>query len=171
MLDAVPIDQPYVRLELVGAIADALIRQGLARLAPGKTDASDESDDDIRRAKEALLQGTRNVVVHRYARALGISLSAPPPNEFVPLGKWLQGTDLLNHWYTLPGEVGPYFVNFKVGATGPLENLALAKPPRTTIEFFRPLWNRDPTLWRNDPVPKDFADCLLYTSPSPRDRG
>ena len=164
LLDAVPIDQPYVRLELVGAIADALIRQGLAKLAPGKAYASEESDD-ARRAKEALLQGARNVVVRRYARALGISLSAPPPNEFVPLGKWMQGTDLLNRWYTLPGEVGPYFVNFKVGSTGPLENLVLGRPPTTTIEFFRPLWHRDSNLWKRDPVPGDFADDLTKTPP------
>ena len=185
LLDAVPIDQPYVRLELVGAIADALIRQGLTKLDPDKTDASEQSDD-ARRAKEALLHGARNVVVRRYARALGISVSAPPPKEFVPLGKLMQGTDLLNrwytlpgeagpyfdllnHWYTLPAEVGPYFVNFKVSSTGSLENLALAKPPRTTIEFFRPLWHRDPTLWRNDPVPKDFAEDLIEKSPDHSD--
>ena len=164
LLDAVPIDQPYVRLELVGAIADALIRQGLASVETSKIGALDQNDD-ARRAQEALLQGTRNVVVRRYARALGVSLSVPPPNEFVPLGEWMQGTDLLNRWYTLPGEVGPYFVNFKVGSTGPLENLNLGRPPRTTIEFFRPLWHRDATLWRRDPVPSDFSDDLIKTPP------
>ena len=164
LLESVTIDHPYVRLELVGAIADALIRQELSNVEP-RAIASLEENDDARRSKEALLQGMRNVVVRRYAQALGISLSVPPPEGFVPLGKWLRGTDLLNRWYTLPGEVGPYFVNFKVGATGSLKGLVLERPPSTTIEFFRPLWYQDDSLWRRDPVPSDFADDLVQIPP------
>ena len=165
LLDSVPSDHPYVRLELVGAIADALIRQGLSAVPLNKKGPS-VKNDDARRAREGLLLGTRNVVVRRYARALGISTSVPPPKEFVPLGDWMQDTNLLNRWYTLPAEVGPYFVDFQVGPTGPLGKLLLSQsPPRTTIEFFRPLWHRDPTLCKYEPIPSNFADDLTKTTP------
>ena len=63
-------------------------------------------------------------------------------------------------WHSLPADVGPYFVDYWVGPTGHLGDLALDRPPTTTIEFFRPLWHRDLTLWRRDPVPKDFVKSL-----------
>lgn len=164
LLDSVPPDHPYVRLELVGSIADALIRTGLKSESIG-FETQFEEGEDLRRAKESLYLGTRNVVVRRYAREMGISPSVPPPDEFVPLGEWKPETNLFNRWYTLPAEVGPYFVNFQVGPTGPLRDLALDRPPRSTIEFFRPLWNQDESLWRRDPVPADFADDLAKTPP------
>lgn len=170
LLESIPVDHPYARLELVSAIAEVLIRNGKSS-APADKSVTFEQNDDSRRAKEALFLGTRNVVVRRYARTLGISTSVPPPEGFVPLGLWMQGTSLLNRWYTLPDQVGPYFVNFHIGPTGSLSGFesALVHRPSTTIEFFRPLWHQDSNLWKRDPVPKGFTDDLFETPPDHSD--
>ena len=83
----------------------------------------------------------------------------------------MQGTSLLNRWYTLPDQVGPYFVNFHIGPTGSLSGFesALVHRPSTTIEFFRPLWHQDSSLWKRDPVPKGFTDDLFGTPPDHSD--
>ena len=63
--------------------------------------------------------------------------------------------------------MGAFFVDYVIGDTGPLSDVqpALGRPPSTTMEFFRPLWHEDAGLWRQDPVPADFADDLLDGPP------
>lgn len=166
VLDSVPVDHPYVRTELVGAISDALRRQESVRNPILQNQASSDNED-TRRAREALTLGIRKVIMRRYARNLGISPSIPPPKEFARRIEPLPGTSLLNRWHSLPEDVGPYFVNFHVGPTGPIKDMKPLsnRPPTTTMEFFRPLWHQDPALWLNDPVPEDFADQLTSFPP------
>ena len=160
VLDSVPLDHPFVRLELVGAIADALVRKGASLSTGSKQNPPAGENNDQTRAAEALRLGVIKVVVQRYARIRGISTTVAPPDEFIPQGTRKPGTNLLSRWHSLPADVGPYFLDYWVGPSGRLGNLAMDRPPTTTIEFFRPLWHRDLTLWRRDPVPKDFAKSL-----------
>jgi len=172
LLDTVPDDHPFVRLDLVGAIADALVRQRIARdrTANGDRDKKEVKDenDDVRRAREALCIGIGNIAIRRYARWQGISLAVRPPVEFVPQRIRNYDVVTLERWQSLPRVVGTFFADFLVGPVGPLTGLepAFARPPSTTIEFFRPLWYQDSALWRRDPVPSDFADNLLETPPN-----
>jgi hypothetical protein len=165
LLDYVSTDHPYIRLVLVGEIAEALIRQHFYRGRDGK----DYQNDDVRRAHEALLRGIGGVAMYRYAQSRGVSASAQPPIEFIQQQRerrtLLPGE--LRRWQSLPDELGPFFIEFLVGPNGPLSRIdpVLAQPPSTTIEFFRPRWYEDRALWRRDPVPSDFADNLLEFPP------
>ncbi len=164
LLDSVEEDHPYVRLCLVGEIADALTRQHLHRASSG---TGGDGEDDTRRAWKALRQGIRNVTIRRYASSRGISLSARPPANFVPQEKRNLQAYSMDRWQSLPNDVGPFLIDFLVGPTGPLSGLeaVLARPPSTTMEFFRPLWYQDSSRWRRDPVPSDFADKVAETPP------
>ncbi|MEM1297592.1 MAG: hypothetical protein AAGH89_19650, partial [Verrucomicrobiota bacterium] len=169
LLDSVPINHHYVRLELVGAIADALLQQDDHRdRTGGGANEQPRQNDDARRARDALRQGIRTVTIYRYARSRGISPGAQPPADFILQGEDGPSTSIeFYNWQTLPGEVGPFFVDFLVGSTGPLSGTVpvLARPPSTTMEIFRPRWYEDPALWREDPVPGDFADDLIEIRP------
>ena len=163
LLENLPTEDPYVRLALVGEITDALNRQ---HFPPQKSNAT---TDDERRAAEALRQGLRVVTIYRYARIHGISPAVPPPVDLALLYPNFPVISIeLDLWYSLPGEVGPFFVDFCVGATGPLAAIdsVFSRPPRSTLEFFRPLWYEDPTLWRRNPVPENFADSVLDSPPA-----
>ncbi len=173
LLDSVSGDLPYARLELVAGIASALTRQHFPRrgAGPGGHSGKEESkeSDDARRAHEALRQGIRVMTAYRYARSQSIPTAARPPAELV-VRRGLRpfAAVKLDEWQSLPGDVGPFFVDFLVGAAGPLSGIgpALSRPPSTTMELFRPRWYEDPALWRQDPVPVDFADALLETPPA-----
>ncbi|MEM6569820.1 MAG: DUF3299 domain-containing protein [Planctomycetota bacterium] len=162
LLDSVPVEHAYVRLELVGAIADAIVRQHFPR---GEAPA----DHDGRRALEALHRGIRTVATYRYSRSRGISPSTELPVELEE-GAWdAPPTSLeMDFWQFLPADVGSFFVDYFVGATGPFSDLdpAISRPPTTTIEFFRPRWYEDSALWRHDPVPETFADDVMESPPT-----
>ena len=170
ILDSVPENHPYVRLWLVGEIADALMRQHspIRRFPPDAEEASG-SNDDVRHAEAALRQGLNSVIIYRYARSRGISTSGRPPEEL--LREHPTPPDVpreLFHWLALPREVGPFFVDFLVGSAGPLDRAepAFQRPPSTTMEFFRPRWFQDGPLWPLDPVPADFADAIMSKPPT-----
>ncbi len=170
LLKSVEQNHPYVRLDLVGAITDAIVCQHFPGTAEGIDGGeSDAAGDDARRAEEALRAGIRGMAVYRYSRSQGISPAAPLPTalfqrsearEFVSVGFEL--------WQALPGDVGPFFVDYLVGATGPFAGVeaALARPPSATIELFRPRWYEDQALWQPNPVPEGFADDLIDTPPT-----
>lgn len=181
VLESVSENHPYVRLELVGEIADAITRQHypLDRTEPG-TDDSDgarEQSDDARRANEALRQGLRTMALYRYARAHGIPPGSRPPVEVVQKSRARRLADdeikqavesvEFSIWEAIPSYAGSFFVDSLVGDTLPLSGVdpVLAQPPSTTMEFFRPRWYHDAALWRQDPVPSDFADDLMDTPP------
>ncbi len=170
LLNSVSDDHPYIRLLLVGEIAEALTRQRFHRKRRELGgDRRFPKNDDARRAHEALLQGLGGVAMYRYARSRGISTSVQPPVEFIRR-KSEERTSVpgqLHRWQSLPREVGPFFVDFLVGPTGPLSGIdpALARPPSTTMELFRPRWHQDDALWQRDPVPSDFADDLIEIPP------
>ncbi|MEM7010973.1 MAG: hypothetical protein AAF585_05760, partial [Verrucomicrobiota bacterium] len=162
LLDRVPVDHPYVRLQLVGKVAEALTRQSFAE------NGANLSNDDARRAHDGLYDGIRISTIYRYSRSRGISPSAPPPEEFrAQTEERTFGSVELDPWQSLPEQVGPFFVEFIVGANGALSKVdpAFAKPPSTTMELFRPRWYQDPSLWRQDPVPADFSNDILETPP------
>ena len=75
---------------------------------------------------------------------------------------------MFDRWYSLPAFLGPFFVDFLVGPTGPLEQMerAFKGPPRTMMEFLRPLWYENASLWKQDPVPSDFAERLMQSPPA-----
>ena len=167
VLNHVPQNHPYVRLQLIGAICDALIKQNFNSYYKSPQ-VNIKLSEDQNRAQQALKLGIRNVVIRRYARNLNISTKIPPPEEFTPGTEWIFGTNLLNRWFTLPEKVGPYFVNFHIGSTNPLQEMdsALNYAPTSTIEFFRPRWNQDSDLWLRDPVSIDFYKNLTETAPN-----
>tara|TARA_B100001248_G_scaffold34956_1_gene22466 strand:+ start:34 stop:1365 length:1332 start_codon:yes stop_codon:yes gene_type:complete len=167
VLDSVPFDHPFVRLNVVGAISDAHFFQ---KMQKGKEiDPSTPSkNEDMRRAEESLRHGIRKTIIRRYAIAKSISPKIPPPAGFIPGGKQFPGTTLLNRWYTLPGFVGPFFIDFLVGPTGPLSDLepAFQRPPSTMMEFLRPMWYQDLSSWDRKPVPENFADRFIDIPPT-----
>ena len=170
VLDSVPENHPYVRLLLVGEIAEALTNQHfpVKSRQPVREEIS-SMNGDSRRASVALRQGLNEVAIFRYARSRGISTSSRPPSE---LGegspKSINAPKELYQWLALPREVGPFFVDSLLDSEEPQLGFeaALGKPPSTTMELFRPLFYQDASRWRPDPVPEDFADDLLETPPS-----
>ena len=167
VLDSVPFDHPFVRLNVVGAISDAIFFQKTQK--EKDTDSSNPFiNEDMRRAGESLRHGIRKTIIRRYATAKSISPKIPPPTGFIPGGKQFAGTTLLNRWYTLPGFVGPFFIDFLVGPTGPLSDLepAFQRPPSTMMEFLRPMWYQDMSSWDRKPVPENFADRFMDIPPT-----
>ena len=170
VLDSVPENHPYVRLLLIGEIAEALTNQHfpVKSRQPVREEVS-SMNGDSRRAAMALRQGLNEVAIFRYARSRGISTSSRPPSE---LGegspKSINAPRELYQWLALPREVGPFFVDSLLDSEEPQLGFeaALGKPPSTTMELFRPLFYQDASRWRPDPVPEDFADDLLETPPS-----
>ena len=169
-LDSAPSNHPYVRNEMVGAIADALILQQTSKENKSKKTKIQENED-LRRSKEALRRGIRKTVMRRYARTLGISPSLEAPSQIVLEEKPLAEGSMLDRWYSIPDFVGPFFVDFLVGPRGSLRGMdvALNRPPLTLMEFIRPFWYQDSSLWQNHPVPMDFANNLMKTPPSHTD--
>jgi hypothetical protein len=166
ILDSVPMNHPFVRIELVNAIADAFIRQRLLKNEDEKDQISSKNED-IKLAKKSLRLGIAKIVARRYARSLSISPSFPPPDEFVPQEKDIENAYWLDRWYSLPAFVGPFFVDFLVGPTGPLKDMesAIVQPPSSMMEFLRPPWYQNESLWERNPVPHDFANELMKNSP------
>ena len=181
LLDSVPDNHPYVRLERVGEIANALALQHLSPERPGSkeddTNGQPESNDDARRAREAIRQGFRTMTIYRYARDNGIPAGARPPAEFIEQSiERRDGKEALERaakssefglWEAIPGITGSFYIDTQVGETGSLSDVdpALIRPPATTMELFRPEWYTDATKWRRDPVPSDFADDLMDSPP------
>ena len=167
VLDSIPLDHPFVRLELVGAITDALLRQRIAGYE--YADLTEiESNEDSRRARKSLRLGIKKTVTRRYAISKGISPKVPPPAEFKPSVTVIGRDSMFDRWYSLPAFLGPFFVDFLVGPTGPLKGMesALEQPPTTMMEFLRPLWYEDASLWKRNPVPANFADQVMQTPPT-----
>jgi hypothetical protein len=166
ILDSVPMNHPFVRIELVNAIADAFIRQRLLKNEDEKDQISSKNED-IKLAKKSLRLGIAKIVARRYARSLSISPSFAPPDEFVRQEKNMGNVHWLDRWYSLPAFVGPFFVDFHVGPTGSLKDIesAIIKPPSTMMEFLRPPWYQNESLWKRDPVPHDFANKILEEPP------
>ena len=172
LLSSVDQNHPYVRLDLVGAMTDAIIQQHFPLPSPegkGGNSGSGALSEDARRAHEGLRAGIRGMAVYRYSRKQGIPPSSPLPTalfqrsqakDFVSVG--------IEVWQDLPGNVGPFFVDYFVGATGAFSGIdvALAEPPSATIELFRPRWYEDDGLWQSNPVPIDFADTIIDNPPS-----
>lgn len=128
----------------------------------------------MRRANEALQSGIRTMVVYRYSRARGISPAAPLPNALFQKSEARTFNSIeFELWESLPQDIGPFFVDFLIGATGPFSGVdsALAQPPTTTMEFFRPRWYEKPEVWELKPLPSDFADSLLDSPPALTDLG
>ncbi|HAY81082.1 MAG TPA: hypothetical protein DCY79_14850 [Planctomycetaceae bacterium] len=171
VLETVPDDHPYVRLELVGEIVDALMQQSLLRKQAVSGYANEqepfEANDDTRRAHQALRQGIRSITIRRYARSRGISRATRSPIEFVPQTEVPVESPSFVLWQSVPSAVGPFFVESLIGATGPLSDTdrVLDRPPATTMEVFRPRWYQDRARWQPDPVPSNFADDLMETPP------
>ena len=176
LLGGAPDDHPYVRLELVGEITKAILRQHFAKRREGAGSDQPEGvvdmDDDARRAQEALWLGIQTMVAYRYSRIHGISPAAQPPAGVLP-EEDVENLSAIEFdlWQSLPGDVGPFFVDYLVGATGPFSevDVALDRPPGTTMQLFRPRWYQDPGQWRPDPVPADFADDITDTPPDTTD--
>ena len=170
LLNTVPENHPYIRLSIVGEIAEALTRQQFPlKRRQSESEGRARENDDARRADMALRQGLNAIVIYRYARSRGISTSGRPPDELLKKGQeQLNVPAGLYHWFDLPRELGPFLVDFLVGSTGPLTGIesTFKQQPSTTMEFFRPLWYQDASLWRPDPVAKDFADGFMETSPA-----
>tara|TARA_B100000212_G_scaffold310236_1_gene261181 strand:+ start:3582 stop:5297 length:1716 start_codon:yes stop_codon:yes gene_type:complete len=167
VLDSITLDHPFVRLELVGAITDALLLQQIAGYE--YADLSEiESNEDSLRAQKSLRLGIKKTVIRRYAISKGISPKVPPPAEFKPSVTVIGRDSMFDRWYSLPAFLGPFFVDFLVGPTGPLKGmeLALKQPPTTMMEFLRPLWYEDTSLWERNPVPANFADQVMQTPPA-----
>ena len=181
LLDSVPDNHPYVRLERVGEIANAL---ALQHLSPGRPDSEEgdqnrppDMNDDARRAREAIQQGFRTMAIYRYARDNGIPAGARPPAEFIEQSiERRDGQPTLERavksaefglWEAIPGITGSFYIDSQIGETGSLSDVdpALIRPPTTTMELFRPEWYIDATKWRRDPVPIDFADDLMDDPP------
>jgi len=158
-----PLEDPFVRLELVKEIAEALARQHFEAARRERLE-----DDDATRALEAVRQGDKQLVAYRYARAGAFSAGSAPPLGLLPdLSRLPAASEALELWYWLPWESGPFFVDSRTGASRPL---SLVDPlyeriPGSTVEIFRPRWYDGPELWRRDPVPPDFAEGLLETAP------
>ncbi len=166
ILESVPFNHPFVRLDLVGAIAESIILQH-RRKDSQESKTESPKNEDTRRAEESLISGIQKTIIRRYAIAKSISPSIPPPVGFTPAGKKFAGTTLLSRWYTLPSFVGPFFIDFLVGPTGPLSNLksTFQRPPSTMMEFLRPLWYKNASLWERDTVPTDFGNKFMKKSP------
>jgi hypothetical protein len=170
LLNSVPENHPYIRLSIVGEIAEAIARQTFPlKRKQSEAEGRTRGNDDSRRADMALRQGLNALAIYRYARSRGISTSGRPPDELLKQGQAPPNVPGgLYHWFDLPRELGPFLVDFLVGSTGPLAAIesAFEQPPSTTMEFFRPLWYQDASLWRPDPVVRDFADGIMDTSPA-----
>ena len=167
MLDSVPIDHPYVRIELVRAIADALIRQRIMKNVTNNKSNLDKSDD-LRRAREALRMGIRKTVTDRYAASMSIPKSIAPPSEFMTQVRVGENTSWLQRWHSLPEFIGNFFVDFIIGPNGSLEDVKsiLKQPPSTTMEFVRPQWYKNYSFWRHNPISWNFANKLMGTPPN-----
>lgn len=167
VLDNVSTDDPYVRLDLVGEMAVAIMRQHepvdrvVARSS--EEDAPDALSDDERRARESLMEGFRTMVIRRYATARGIPTSPAPPPEIEPK---VEAFDF-GRWQATTRYCGYFFVRAVIGDTGPLSDIAVAfkQPPTATMELFRPRLFQDASRWDPDPVPAGFADGLDESAP------
>ena len=166
ILETVPFNHPFVRLSVVGAIAEAILFQNNLGNPKGE-ERRFEKNEDARRAGESLISGIRKTIIRRYATAKSISPKIPAPAQFRPAGIKFPETTLLNRWYSLPAFVGPFFIDFLVGPTGPLSGLmpAYQRPPSTMMEFLRPMWYENGSLWARDPVPADFAMKFMDEPP------
>ena len=166
ILDSVPLNHPFVRIELVNAIADAFVRQRVLKNEIEK-DQIPQKNEDIRLARKSLRLGIGKTVARRYARSLSISPSFPPPDEFIREEKDLENAYWLDRWYSLPAFVGPFFVDFLIGPTGPLKDMqsTIVQPPSSMMEFLRPPWYQNESLWKRNPVPHDFANELMKNPP------
>jgi hypothetical protein len=167
VLDNVSTDDPYVRLDLVGEMAVAIMRQHepvdrvVARSS--EEDAPDALSDDERRARESLMEGFRTMVIRRYATARGIPTSPAPPPEIEPK---VEAFDF-GRWQATTRYCGYFFVRAVIGDTGPLSDIAVAfkQPPTATMELFRPRLFQDASRWDPDPVPAGFAGGLDESAP------
>ena len=166
VLDYLPINHPYVRLEIVGAISEAIIRQQFLSNQK-QEERTIKGSDDVIKAQMAIREGVRKSARERYSRSMSIPMNIYPPDEFVPKGKWMDGASFFHRWYTLPNFVGPFFMDIVIGPTGPMKGLdsLIERPPSTMIEFLRPSWYEDPMLWKHRFVPEDFADGFMNVDP------
>ena len=162
LLENAATSDPFTRLELVKDIADALARQHFAVARPPDRLHSDEG-----RSLDALRQGHKQIVAYRYARRLNLSPAARPPEGlFAGFPVIEAAPPILDLWYWLPWETGPFFVEAKTGATKGLTRIdeLFENPPRTTRELFRPnLYGVSDTA--DEAIPADFADALLPEPP------
>lgn len=168
VLGSISTDDPYVRLDLVGEIAVAIMRQHepLDRAVARSSEEGTSSGlaDDERRARESLMEGFRTMVIRRYATARGIPTSPAPPPE---IESKVEAFDF-GRWQATTRYCGYFFVRAVIGDTGPLSGIAAAfeQPPTMTMELFRPSMSRDVSRWKPDPVPAGFADGLDESAPA-----
>ena len=156
VLGSISTDDPYVRLDLVGEIAVAIMRQhepvDRAVARSSEDGASSGLADDERRARESLMEGFRTMAIRRYATARGIPTSPAPPPE---IESKVEAYDF-GRWQATTRYCGYFFVRAVIGDTGPLSGIAAAfeRPPTMTMELFRPSMSRDASRGP-DPVPQD----------------
>ena len=162
-LNQAEIDDPFVRLEFVKEIAEALVRQHFESARSLGDGASDEA-----RALEAIRQGNKQMVAYRYARAENISpASQPPADLMVGADAYPKASVAFDLWYWLPWEAGPFFVDARTGSAGSLSKIdeLFLHPPGSIVEIFRPRWFEDSSLWRKEPLASGFADVFLAQPP------
>ena len=166
VIDSVPINHPFVRLDIVGAISDAFFSQQLKKTL-GSNSFTINNNEDKRRSLESLKKGIRKTIIRRYASYKSISPKIPPPVEFMANEQQYPDTTLFNRWYRIPEFVGPFFIDFLVGPTGSLSQLepVLKKPPSTMMEFLRPSWYKEISLWDRNPIRNNFADKFMESPP------
>lgn len=162
VLDSATTKDPFTRLELVKEIADALARQHFpTALPPSKL------HEDASRALEGIRQGNKQIVAFRYARQRNISPASQPPEElFSDFLSPISIPPMLDLWYWLPWETGPFFVEARTGATKELSRIdsLFDRPPGTTLELFRPgLYDQESKV--GETIPPNFADRILPEFP------
>ncbi|MCG8600245.1 MAG: DUF3299 domain-containing protein, partial [Verrucomicrobiales bacterium] len=162
VLDSAATDDPFTRLELVKYIADALVRQHFATARPPA-----ELFRDSNRALEGVRQGNKQLTAFRYARQRNISPASRPPEDlFTQFPKAEQAPPLVDLWYWLPWETGPFFVESRTGATKDLSHIdeLFEQPPVSTVELFRPGRYRDRVEAGNE-VRENIVHCAIRESP------
>ncbi|MEM6915923.1 MAG: DUF3299 domain-containing protein, partial [Verrucomicrobiota bacterium] len=162
VLDSASTTDPFTRLELVKEIADALARQHFPTALPPS-----DLYEDSSRALEGIRQGNKQIVAFRYARQRNISPASRPPEElFADFPPPIAIPPMLDLWYWLPWETGPFFVEARTGATKELSRIdaLFARPPKTTLQLFRPgLYGE--VSQTNDEISMGFADRILPKAP------
>ncbi|MEM9015652.1 MAG: DUF3299 domain-containing protein [Verrucomicrobiota bacterium] len=162
VLDWASTSDPYTRLELVKEIADALTRQHFPTARPPS-----DLHEDASRAREGIRQGNKQITAFRYARQRNISpASQPPEGLFSGLPNPKPVPPMLDYWYWLPWETGPFFVEARTGATKDLSRIdkLFHRLPETTLELFRPKIYEEEESER-DAIPPDFAIQILQDPP------